>query len=524
MNQGEAAMKSAQFEQLQNQLKYLWHPNDLAEQEDCDILVVPSFSVDQATGEKVPGFLHYEERLLFSLIRLRHPRTRLIYVTALPLSPLIIDYYLQLLPGIPFTHARDRLLLLSTYDNSLVPLTQKLLDRPRLLERLRHALRPGRSYMVCYNSTFLEQELSVSLGVPLLACPPSLLDWGSKSGSRQIFQESGLRFPEGSSRLESVDEVIQATADLWQSHPQLRRCVVKLNEGFSGEGNALLTFPSVQVDLTLSKRKAIVAKVLPEMEFQGSDETWSHFSSQIAALGAIVEAFIEGTEKRSPSVQGYITPTGQVNILSTHDQILGGPDGQIFLGCQFPADEAYRKELQTLGLKVGQNLAQKGVLERYGVDFIAVKTPTGWELSAIEINLRKGGTTHPFMTLKLLTNGAYDYDSGLFISQQGVPKYYLASDNLQKPAYRGLLPEDLMDIVTKRHIHFHTSSKTGTVFHLMGALSEFGKLGHTSIGDSPDEASALAEEVEAILDEESSNPGLNSCRLDAPATLPMTWV
>jgi hypothetical protein len=102
-----------------------------------------------------------------------------------------------------------------------------------------------------------------------------------------------------------------------------------------------------------------------------------------------------------------------VKILSTHNQILGGPNGQIYLGCHFPADENYRLQLQELGLKIGKIIAQEGAIERYGVDFVAVKNPETlvWDLQAIEINLRKGGTTHPFMTLKLLTNGEYESEN-----------------------------------------------------------------------------------------------------------------
>ena len=510
------------FHQLQGQLRDLWRSVDLFDQDDYDILVVPSFSIDQREGQKIAGFLHYEERLLFSLIRLRNPHTRLIYVTAQPLSPLIIDYYLQLLPGIPFSHARDRLLLATTYDASLKPLTQKILERPRLVDRLRRALRPGKSYMVCYNSTYLEQELSLKLGIPLLAPSPELLYWGSKSGSREIFAQCGIPHPDGSSEVNSVDELIIEAAQLWSRQPQLKRMVVKLNEGFSGEGNAILDLRPIKLapdQASAAQIKAAISERLEYLSFQSKNETWSNFSSRIPELGAIVEAFIEG-EKRSPSVQGYISPTGQVEILSTHDQILGGPDGQIFLGCHFPADNAYRLRLQEMGIKVGQALAAKGAMERYGVDFVAVRhdSPSQeWSLQAIEINLRKGGTTHPFMTLKLLTNGNYDYKTGLFYGQQRQEKYYIASDNLQKPQYQGLLPNDLMDIIAKHRLHFDSSTKTGTVFHLMGALSEFGKLGLTSIGNSTEEAEALYDQVEKALDQETQ---VLNC---STSSLPITW-
>jgi hypothetical protein len=522
--------QAEQFRHLQRQLRDRWHSVDLFDQDDHDILVVPSVSVDQRELRKVQGFLHYEERLLFSLIRLRNPRTRLVYVTAVPLSPIIIDYYLQLLPGIPFSHARDRLLLLSTYDSSHKPLTQKILERPRLIERIRQALRPQKSYMVCYNSTDLERELSVRLDLPLLAPDPDLLYWGTKSGSREIFEMGGVAYPDGSDLVWSADDLAVAAAQLWERTPELKRMVIKLNEGFSGEGNAILDMRVIP-DMAPGKashaeRVAALHERMEHLSFQASGETWANFSSRIPELGAIAEAFIEGEEKRSPSVQGYITPGGDVEILSTHDQILGGPDGQIYLGCRFPADEAYRLRLQDFGLRVGRVLAQKGALERYGVDFVAVHQPESrgakWDIQAIEINLRKGGTTHPFMTLKYLTNGRYDLSTGLFYSNQGREKYYMASDNLQKERYRGLMPNDLMDIVAHHQLHFDGFTSTGNVFHLMGALSEFGKLGLTSIGDSPQQAEDLYNKVVNVLDEETS-PNANFTPQPSYPSAPIAW-
>ncbi|MDJ0534903.1 MAG: peptide ligase PGM1-related protein [Xenococcaceae cyanobacterium MO_207.B15] len=517
------------FRELQHQLRDRWHNVTLFDQDNCDILVVPSFSIDPQLGGKIPGFLHYEERLLFSLIRLRNPYTRVIYVTALPLCPIIIDYYLQLLPGIPFSHARERLLQVSLYDASLKPLTQKILDRPRLVAKIRRALRRDRSYMVCYNSTDLERELSVQLDIPLLAASPELLYWGSKSGSREIFAECQIPHPDGSNNVTNTEQLLQEIVNLWTKQPHLQKMVIKLNEGFSGEGNAILDLTTIKdyaphrCDQT--KTITVLSKHLEKLRFQSEDETWSNFSRRIPELGAIVEAFIEGEIKRSPSVQGYIKPSGEVTILSTHDQILGGADNQIYLGCYFPADADYRLKLQELGLKVGQALAAKGAIESYSVDFIAVQHPDNkeWELQAIEINLRKGGTTHPFMTLKLLTNGNYDYSTGLFLTQQNQPKHYIASDNLQKNCYCGLLPNDLMDIIAQARLHFDSSTRTGNVFHLMGALSEFGKLGVTSIGDSREEAQEIYNRVEQILDRETQLIHSKDSNWQS-SSLPINWV
>ncbi|MBE9006800.1 carboxylate-amine ligase [Fortiea sp. LEGE XX443] len=516
-----------QFRRLQSTLRDRWQTIELFDNSEADIVVVPSLSIDQRELQKIEGCEHYEERLLFSLMRLRNPRTRLIYVTSMPLHPSIIDYYLQLLPGIPFSHARNRLLLLSVYDSSLQPLSQKILERPRLLDRIQQALRLEKSFMVCYNATYLEAELSLKLNVPLYAAAPDLQIWGTKSGSRQIFAESGVPHPDGSERVWNSRDLAAAASDLWERQPTLQRMVVKLNEGISGEGNALLDLRPIMNlapgQAEHEERVAAISASFATMRFQAKQETWANFSGRITELGAIVEAFVEGEIKRSPSVQGRITPTGEVEILSTHDQILGGPDGQIYLGCRFPADESYRLPLQQLGLKVGGKLAEKGAIERFGVDFITVdQGDKNWDIQAIEINLRKGGTTHPFMTLKLLTNGRYDLSTGLFYSQQGRPKYYVATDNLQKDRYRGLLPNDLMDIIAHHRLHFDSGTETGTVFHLMGCLSQFGKLGLTSIGDSPQQAQDIYNKVVNVLDEETRSDNQNF-PLFSDYTFPVAW-
>ena len=66
------------------------------------------------------------------------------------------------------------------------------------------------------------------------------------------------------------------------------------------------------------------------------------YLARLAEGGGIVEERIDGAELRSPSVQLRVTPLGEVELLSTHDQLLGGPSGQSYLGCRFPADFGLR--------------------------------------------------------------------------------------------------------------------------------------------------------------------------------------
>ena len=53
--------------------------------------------------------------------------------------------------------------MLCTYDASPRPLTQKILERPRLLQRIRYAVHDrSRAYLTVFNSTPLERRLADS--------------------------------------------------------------------------------------------------------------------------------------------------------------------------------------------------------------------------------------------------------------------------------------------------------------------------------------------------------------------------
>src|SRR5437868_10716785 len=81
----------------------------------------------------------------------------------------------------------------------------------------------------------------------------------------------------------------------------------------------------------------------------------------------VVEERIMGEEFRSPSVQPRITPLGAVELLSTHDQLLGGPTGQSYLGCVFPADTGYAALITREAAKIGRRLAKEGVIGRFAL-------------------------------------------------------------------------------------------------------------------------------------------------------------
>jgi len=236
------------------------------------------------------------------------------------------------------------------------------------------------------------------------------------------------------------------------------------------------------------------------MQPEKQDATYDEFMELLGKRGGIVEERIVGEELRSPSVQLRVLPTGEVEQLSTHDQMLGGLSGQSYLGCVFPADPAYAATISRLAGVVGQRLADEGVLGRFAVDFVVVRDESGgWTAYAIEINLRKGGTTHPFLTLQFLTDGTYDPEEALFRTPTGDVKHLVATDHLERPELRGLTLDDLFDIVARHRLQFDQSTQEGVVFHMLSSLTELGRIGLTAVGNTPERARELYQQAEDVL-------------------------
>lgn len=475
------------------------------------VVIIPSLTMDQEILSKISGINHYEERLLCMLMLLRMPRTHVIYVTSETIDPVIIDYYLHMLPGVTGYHALRRLTLLSCHDSSSKPLTQKILERPRIIKRIRDFIPPNHeAHLSCFNVTDYERTLAVQLQLPVYGCDPDLYELGSKSNGRKIFRDCKLNVPDGFEDLHTIDDIINALAKLKIKYPKIRKAVVKVNDGFSGDGNAIFYYKGFEHTTDIAAW--IKENFQQNLQLVAADLSYDMFLKKYNVMGGIVEEFIEagpddtvgrGEIKTSPSVQCRVTPTGHCEIISTHDQELGGDTGQVYQGAHFPASKEYAIELGIMGLKVAEDLKTKGVIGRFAVDFISVKKDHEWKHYPIEINLRKGGTTHPFLMLQFLTDGVYNANEGVYYTSQGhLTRYYFCSDNLKSGKYIGLTPHDLIDIAMINDIHFDGTSQEGVMFHLIGALSQFGKLGVVCIGRTPKKAKEYYDKIVAVLEKE----------------------
>ena len=239
---------------------------------------------------------------------LRQPRLRMIYVTSTPVDPMIVEYYLALLPGVIPSHARARLSLVSVGDASARPLSDKLLERPGLLRRIAslmpdpHALAPD---PVQHDRGRARHRAGARH--PDVRRDPRLFPLGTKTGCRRLFADEGVRHPLGVEGLLRRAAVVDAVVGMRRQRP-VPEVIVKLDEGVSGEGNALVDLRDLPPSGP-STRRTRCGDRLRAMQPEQQDATYDEFMAMLAKRGGIVEERIVGRELRSPSVQMRVLPT-----------------------------------------------------------------------------------------------------------------------------------------------------------------------------------------------------------------------
>lgn len=481
------------FRDLQQRLGALHALNTPDSTTPHAVVLLPSFSVGESLlSHYVDRLPALEHRFLVGLFALRMPATRLVYVCSAEPAPEVVEHYLSLLPDWIEPSPRDRFDIVVVPDASARAVAAKLLDRPELLDRIRSWVGDDPAFIEPWNVTDVECDLAVTLDMPMSGTDPVLWHLGFKSAGRRLFREAGVPVPPGFEDLTSVSEVVEAIDRLRTEEPETQAVVIKHDDSGAGDGNAVIHVGDLEAPRSELARRRIRSRV-------NSLEPW--YLADLR-LGSVVEQRIIGDRFSSPSAQVDIDPDGSTKVLSTHEQVLGGDDEQVYLGCRFPADPAYAAELAAHAQAAAGALARHGAVGRIAVDFVAAASGAGaWSTYAIEVNLRKGGTTHPYAVLRHLAPGYYDAEAGVYTDNSGRQKCYSASDNVVDEAWTGVPEHDVISALDRAGLTWDRTTRTGVVPHMLSCLAVDGRFGITAIGDSPEHADDLHRAtIEAVND------------------------
>ena len=470
------------FAGLQNKLGTVLAMNQPGSGEEHVLLALPSFSVGETVlshyGARVPALEH--RYLNAALMLARIESCHMIYVCSKPPLPEVIDAYFNMMPPAIREDARRRFTLLTIPDQSYRPVATKLVEDPALLDTLRQIIAGRPAFIEPWNVTGNEVKLALALGIPINGCDPALWPMGFKSAGRKLMREAGVPVTYGVEDVTSISSVLGAIATIRAARPHCAGVVVKHDNSVAGDGNAVL-------------------------RFGGGDAPWRakldglpQWYVDDLAKGGIVEELVAGSDFSSPSVQVDVQPGEIVKVLATHEQVLGGDDGQVYMGCRFPARGGYAPQLASYGEAIGKRLAAEGFLGRFSVDFAVARDNHGaWQVFALEMNLRKGGTTHPYAALRNLVPGSYDTSTGRWLCDDESVRCYVSTDNLVDPAWLALDPVQLLAEFGRHGLLFESNTRTGIVSHMLACLAIDGRYGVTAIGTSADHAQALLDQAKA---------------------------
>lgn len=446
------------------------------------LISMPSFGLGESTlahyAERIPALEHRYLNGITLLSRIQS--CEMIYLCSVAPPAEVIDYYFSLIPD--GAEARGRLHIVSIDDPSAKSLANKLRRRPEKLDEIRQLIGGRPRFIEPWNVTDDEVMVAEALEAPINGTLPAYWPLGFKSACRRLFKDVGVPTPFGLEGIRTVDDVRRAISEIVKVRPDVTGVVVKHDNSGSGDGNVVVRLPTggePSVDEQLA--------ALPE---------W--YVRDLAA-GGVVEELIAGSYFASPSAQVDIRPDGSAVLLATHEQILGGADKQIYQGCTFPADSRYAPELAEYALVVGRKLSGLGAMGRFSIDFVAVANGADWRVFGLEINLRKGGTTHPYAALRNLAPGHYEPTLGAWVADQGGRRFYHSTDNVVDPRRRGMSPQSVITVVRDAGLQFDTKKGTGVVLHMLSCLAIDGRFGLTSIAESREAAMEMSSTVESVV-------------------------
>ncbi len=204
------------FAELQAGLGPIWQLNSPGHTEEHVVIVLSLFRPrrDQLAhyAARLPALEHRYLLAMFMLHRM--PNCRFVYLSTEEPAPEVLDYYFSLFPARSARRSANQFVAITLPDHTARSVADKLLERPDVLEQLREAIDGRPAFIEPWNVTAHEVEVARRLQAPINGTAPELWRLGFKSAGRRIFREAGVPVPFGREDVKTVDDVVEAIADI----------------------------------------------------------------------------------------------------------------------------------------------------------------------------------------------------------------------------------------------------------------------------------------------------------------------
>ena len=454
------------------------------------IVLIPSISFEGLTAKYLVGLNFFEERNLFYLACLKNPKTRFIAVLSEGFQECFINYCIEHISqayNLGVYEIKERFEIVSIPTDGKQYLTKNILQNAEFSHRINNALIDKTNTLIDYwMVTDSDARLAMQLGLAYYGLQAEAFNIDSKASSRKIFRTLDIAIPAGRENLASFQEVQLALQELLEEASS-ETFIIKINQEEGGNGLAKIARATAFLPYQEFLDQIQITKNIPISEFEAA----------LQQQKAVLEAYIEAEIVAFPSVKMEILSDGVIRNLATHDQLL---KDMTYSGSIFPADPSYRSELIKLGQKISTHIAKLGVFGIASVDFLATKNSPNdtWKFWGIEINARKGATTHSIFWSKWLTKAEYDQSNGVLQAITGEIMYQ-ASEYFWTPNLSKIPPETILAAIKNAGLDFDHQKQSGVFVHMLSCVPKFGKFGATIIGHTKEEVTDYWEKLEQLL-------------------------
>jgi len=297
--------------------------------------------------------------------------------------------------------------------------------------------------------------------------------FGSKSGIRQLSQQSGVQEPDFKMPPGLISIDIENTAKMAaKMYMKEKGLVIKTNKGHAGAG--LLIFRENNLP---KNYKDCVSEILKLFQ---NEKYWSKFP-------IIVEKYIDPAQSVGggyPNVEFRINRTGKVEFL--YYCALRVTDTGVFKGVEINnsvLSDQDTAQIMDTGFFLGEQLASRGYRGYYELDFVAAKNG---DIYVTESNVRRTGGTHVFHLARLLFGKDFMYET------------YILTSNLHRVTidHAGVETEQLFKRLSP--VLFNKNKKEGLIITGTRLLDQ-NQFGYIIFGNSKSRAIKIESEMERLL-------------------------
>ncbi|KAF0983733.1 hypothetical protein FDP41_007648 [Naegleria fowleri] len=478
------------------------------------IVHINSLSYDESVRKTFPKFKSHQNSQLFRLLDLLDPNVDIIFIASYHIDSDALSYVVKLLEYYGVEEPMKRVKFVTPENSDKfqenLSLSTLVYYSQRTLKHIKTLVMGKVAFIVPGHIGKDDLRLAIKLQLPILGPDPlNSTIYGTKSGSKRIFSQADVNTPIGIYDIYEEEDLISNLTKKILEYPNFNRWLIKIDTEMSGRGLAYLETSSVHAVKEKRKNEPLFTdrvrtKILEELSEYMPERInlvskyvypkWMDFITSLKNSGGGVIEAVPNKIIGSPTVNLYIEPNGEIQILSVQEQLLSPQ--YCAQGCAFPQYSAPYEALREASLSVGHVCYSKKIMGYLSIDYVIfLDEKESARMWAVDLKLRLTDNSLMHRVFELVTNSQFDMNRGIMVrkdhdSTNGlteVKRSYIYSGIMRNPSISTWHHSSFFNDCRMNGHSLDCVGQFGVVFQQVDSLLR-GQLGELCIGKNSEEA------------------------------------